>query len=389
VSALLGAVTLGTLGALGQGDEPARESGWIPVELYLSSYVYLRGTVNGVATDIVLDSGAGATVVDAALAERLGLEEEGGAVTALGVGGTQGASFLGALDVELGALRLRVPRPVKLDLSGVHAQLGRDMPVILGQEAFRALVVDLDYPRARVAFRKPDGSEYEGPGHTVPLLLAPDGRFLVEAEVEGRRAALALDTGSGDTLDLFRAFTAEHGLLEGRSPVSEKQGGGVGGLLTSRIATLRSVALAGYTLSEVPAGFPAEAKGAFHTEAMAGNLGAGILSRFRVVFDMPRQRLTFEPGDDLHTRPFRRNRTGLHGQFREGAFVLGLVAPGSPAAAAGFATGERITRLNGEALAADTWRLVVRRWVEAPPGTELTLVDEEGRARRLVTADYY
>ena len=365
-------------------------TGWLPMQLYLDRYIYLQATVNGRVTDVVLDSGAGATVVDAALADELGLRSVG-QVSARGVGGVQSASFLAGVEIRLGNLTLRGIQAVKLDLSGVGRMLGRPMPVILGKEMFHAAVVDVDYPAARIAFHAPEGFTYRGPGHTVPLVAGGDGHRHVEVTVEDGPAGLCtIDTGSGATLSLFNAFCDQHQLLTGRTPVSETQSGGVGGKITSRIGTLRSVTFAGYRLEQVPATFGSDRKGgAFDTDRLAGNLGAGIFARFRLVFDYRREVLHVEPGPDWQRQPFRKDRVGLAAEWQDGALVVRFVPPGSPLARAGLKVGDRIQSLGDEAVAADRWRTTVRAHTNVPAGTEVRVTLASGQQLRVVAADYY
>jgi len=82
-------------------------------------------------------------------------------------------------------------------------------------------------------------------------------------------------------------------------------------------------------------------------ERAAGNLGAGILTRFRVIFDYAHDCLWLEPRPGTDILPFERNRSGLLTDRREGALEVLFVAPGSPAEAAGWKTGERITAVDG------------------------------------------
>jgi hypothetical protein len=381
------------IGARAEFAGDAASSGWLPAELHLSSYVYLCGTLAGVETEVVLDSGAGMTVIDAAFADELGLESRG-AVRARGIGGTQAAAMLGKVELELGALTLHLPSAVRIDLSGVHALLGRRMPVILGQDAFRALVVDVDYPNARVAFHDPARFEYAGPGTTVPLFATAQGLLAAEARIEALPPArFTLDTGSGDTLHVFAHYVEEHGLLDDRAPLSQRRGGGVGGSTVQRVGRLAEFAFGGQVLARMPASFPDGEIGAFATDTVAGNLGAGVLARFRVVFDRSRMRLHLEPADDASTRAWRMDRFGLSCAFEDGAVVVTFVAPGSPAAAAGWKPGERIAAVDGVALAGTSWRAELDRATRAPPGTEIALTVHDdrgtGATRTARTAEYY
>ncbi len=368
----------------------AQGTGWLPMTLHLGRYIYLRGTLNGHATDIVLDSGAGATVVDAGLADELALPSEG-AVQARGVGGTQQASFLAGVSIGVGNLTLRGIRAVKLDLAPLTPMLGRTMPVILGKEAFHATVIDIDYPASRIAFRDPATYHYEGEGHTVELVPGGDGHRHVEVVLEdGLRGLCTVDTGSGGTLAVFQAFVDRHDLLAGRAPISASQSGGVGGRIVSKLATLRSVTFAGYELRDVPATFGADKRGgAFDDDALLGNLGAGIFGRFRLVFDYRRDALHVEPGPDHDTTAFRRDHLGLSGGWQDDGCVVSFVAPGSPAAAAGIEAGARLAAISDTKLVAATWRQTMLDATQSAPGTKVTVTLADGRRIELRAARFY
>jgi len=366
---------------------PVADPAWIPAELH-AGLIYLRGTVDEVETELVLDSGAGMTVIDARLAERLELAP-GGAVTATGAGGTQAARFVGGFELVCGDLELALRSAVCLDLSAVTAAVGRDMPLILGLEAFERFVVDIDYPNARVAFRPREGFAYAGPGRTLPLFAGPGRIREVEASVEDLPPArFTLDTGARG-LALFGTYTDAQRLLEGRTPLSERESTGVGASFPTTVGRLRAFTLAGYRLADVPCGFARREEGVFASETHAGNLGASVLSRFRVIADFSRDALHLEPAPDWDSRPFTKDRLGLGARFEDGALVVRHVAPGSPAARAGWESGRRIRALQGEPLEAASWSATLRRWAEAPAGTRVRLLDEDGVEHELVAADYY
>jgi S1-C subfamily serine protease len=85
---------------------------------------------------------------------------------------------------------------------------------------------------------------------------------------------------------------------------------------------------------------------------VAGNLGSGFLSRFTVVFDYKAQTVTFIPNRDV-AMPFRADHIGWSlGQEDPNDFEVHQVVPGSPAAKAGIAIGDRITAFAGKQVAA-------------------------------------
>ncbi len=346
----------------------------------------LRGEINGRAADILLDSGAGITVVSQALAKELKLQSQG-SLTAEGASASSEAALVGGITLRIGELELEGITAATIDLSAINRQLPRPLEVILGKELFHAMLVDVDYPLSQVRFCDPSRFEYTGSGRKVPIIPAQDGHKLIEVTIENLEPTLVdVDTGSNATLDIFSAYTDENGLLEDRDRVSESMSAGVGGSSVNKISSLRSLTVGGYELKDVPVGFFEGEKGSFHTRRIAGNLGAGVLTRFRILFDYPHQMLWLEPGAEWD-RPFERNRSGLQMTPDGKAMRVVFVAPGSPAAAAGWEAGARIVAIDGKKVnprdpSSTDWR-------HRPAGTRVRLETDDAKLHELVLADYY
>lgn len=367
--------------------EGASVTAWMPIELYKERWIYLRGRVNGRETDLLLDSGAGMTVLDRAFAASAGLEAAG-AVAARGTGGVTEAGVLDAVTIELGELTLGPMAAAVLDLSEIERKSGRALPVILGKELFHAVTVDVDYPGRRIRFHDPARFRYEGPGRSTELLPGEDGHKSLRIAMEGGEpVVVGLDTGQGGALTVFGHYAEVRGFLAGR-PTSEVKSGGVGGFRISKTATLRSVELADYEIPNVPVTIHTEdVGGAFDTTRQAGNLGTLLLNRFRVVFDYAADRLWLEPGPGL-AAPLPRDRAGLQLELDGDELVVDFVAPGSPASEAGWVAGDRVRALDGEPVGPEWWR-IVSRWQHAVDGTAVRLTLVDGTERTLVLRAYY
>ena len=365
--------------------------GWMPLDLNEVGHMFVRGKLGGLDTDIVIDSGAGITVIDRRVADRAGLVGSD-TVGTTGIGGTVDAEVVHDIDVTVGPIVVRGVTAAVVDLSEIERHLGRPMPLILGRSLFANAIVDIDYPNARVAFRDPAKFEYDGPGSTVPLRSTDSGLKLVECLVEGGTPGwYQIDTGSGDTVDVFKEFTTKHGLLEGRMPRSTKLDGGVGGFAPAIIATARSFTFAGYELQNMPLSFSRAEEGAFAKQDHDGNLGAGIFDRFRLLIDFGRDQMHIEPTEDWRTRPFRRERLGVAAAPAADGQSLEIlhIAEGSPAEKAGLKPGDRITAIDGEGGGSVSMVRRLRALRLGEVGQTVALTVGEGREQRLVLADYY
>jgi Aspartyl protease len=364
----------------------AASTAWLPLMLFDGSHMLVRGTVAGRASDIILDSGAGLTVLSQSFAKQLRLKRFG-RMRVRGTVATQGASLAPGVDVQIGTLSLSKLTVLVTNLREVETMMGRSVPVIVGSELFNGAVVDIDYPGKRIAFHDRARYQPDPDARRVRLLPGDSGDMLVEASVEGLPPALfSIDTGSYDTVSLFGSFVETNGLLEKRSPRSRRRSGGIGGSREATIATLKSFSVGGFELHDMPATFQDAEEGAFSARHIAGNLGAAVLKRFRVALDRGNGVMYLSPGAEWDNKPFWKDRAGLHvrsgGTYDEVIFV----APGSPAAAANWKVGERIVAVDvdlvGQSDPIDDWRTL-------PAGTKVFLKDGSGAVRTLVLADYY
>lgn len=229
----------------------------------------------GAPVRALLDSGAEATVVDAAYAAKAGFAR-GAAATARGSGGTTEAEALSAVAVSVAGRTLPDVHPYAIDLSEVSARLLKEkVDVVLGREIFDRERVLLDYAGKRLCLV---GRETEPAGVRLALETAR-GLESIPIEVEGRAVRADVDTGNSGALMLGAGFVAEGGFLTDGRKVGENRGGGLGGPIVRKRFIARRVTVAGETFSGVPAVVdPLE-------NANPANIGSGLLRRFRVTLD--------------------------------------------------------------------------------------------------------
>lgn len=364
----------------------ANSSGWINFEFFRQRRIFIDGLVNGHPASIILDSGAEMTVLDSAFAKTLGLDGQGD-IAADGVVGSTTVSLAKDVTVEIGNLKASGLTVVIIDLSEIAKAVGHPIPVIFGEEVFNELVVDVDYPRERISFNRPEFFSTEGLSKPLDIVSVSGGQKEIEISVNGLPPVpVGLDTGSADTISFFKPWTDAHGLLEGLQ-TSTRMTGGVGGDAIALIGTVDSIQIGDTVLKEVPVSFSRTEKGGFATAELGGNMGVQIFRQFRTTFDFGRNLLYLTPPNNF--RPsYDRNRTGL-GTNKEGnTLVVVHVAEGSPAQKAGFKVGDRIEAIDQVAIGEGYWEELYG-WSMNPVGTALVFDLVGGRTIEVLLADYY
>lgn len=314
------------------------------------AHVVVPVALDGKMASLIFDSGGSNFLVPEA-AQRLGIKASGGIATG-GVGTSQQmTAFAAVSSVDFGGARLENQDFVvtSLGYSFTHPRRGVAPEGLIGFEYLANFRVIVRYADGRIDVAPFDAPVRPG-GVTLPF--KSDGRHAyVEATIDGIPGYFLLDTGNAGGLVLNEPFVeANHLFANGGLPYLAP--GGVGGGFTELVAAAKSFELAGVTMSGVPVGIPQVKAGFFATRGVAGNLGAGILSRFTVVFDFKAQTATFIPNRNAG-KPFLADRCGMSlTQLGSDAIVVRQVIAGAPAAQAGIAAGDRIVAFAGKRVAA-------------------------------------
>jgi hypothetical protein len=267
----------------------------IPFEL-ADNLVRISVDVNGQRRSGVLDSGAGAVLVDRQVSQELGLEE--GASPGEAAGGGNEAKTLVPVTLSrlsAGPFQFENLAAYAVDLRNLSSSAGFPVDVILGAPAFRNGTVSIDYGRrqvivdrsgATVTCKSPIPLEIVHEGPVIEIDVRPTGS---ERPI---RLKVLVDLGTRhSSLLLGGPFVrSEAGSKLFRKGVAREVGHGVGGAVKGaviRVAEVRSGALnfgpleASLT-SDVPA---------FEGTGIDGTLGVPIWKGGVIAFDYAGRRL--------------------------------------------------------------------------------------------------
>ena len=369
-------------------DGPEKSSGWMNFDL-VAGQIHLPVTVNGHPTTAFLDSGAEVSIISPDFADSVGLAAQGNPLGVHGVGPTlENARWVSGATVAIGSLTIRSLTVAALDTSSLAKAAGAPIPLILGDDAFAELVVDLDLPRRRIRFLEPETFS-PPPGAVEIPLRRSGGQRSVPVSVEGRAPLQAVfDLGDGDALDLFPDYARSEKLLEDRK-ASQSLFSGIGGIQTETDIVLRTVTFGAAGMADVPASvWPQRVRGTYSSRVQ-GVLGVRILGRYRLICDFPHDRLYAVPDPEAIARPFGKNRLGVSWLPDGDDILVMLVAPGSPAAEAGLKAGDKIALIDGRP--AKEWQGAAARAAlkEGPAGKKVIFTLESGEGRTVTLADYY
>jgi hypothetical protein len=354
----------------------------IPFELFRGSRMVLQGSVNGVETPMLLDSGAGVTTLDDDFAKKIGLEE-GMPITAQGTGGSEQGRLVQDVTIQAGNLRLAGVSVLVLDLEKIEKAIGRPLPAILGREVFVNSVIGIDFDRQLMTLSPSKG--FTAPAGATEVKLRRDSTLhYLPVSIDGLSPVeAALDLGNGGALSISKEyFDANPRLAD--LPYAVGLGGGVGGLHEDRRATVPTVTVAGFTLPGVPADFRSVPKGPYAGRA---NAGIQLFKPFHLTLDLGHDRLwlkrTSKPLD------FPKDRAGMFVLLEDDHFNVLHVSPGSPADKAGLKKGDKLTTIGSERVGAGFYASKEANWTKEPAGTQVSITKSDGQTVSMTLADYY
>jgi hypothetical protein len=253
---------------------------------YENGVVVVSAEVMGVPGDYILDTATPHTVLADSQAQAAGFAETSltGEVRLAGVVAAHRPVAVEAIDLRSGAL----PTPI----AGV-----------IGADVLRGYVLDLSFAPCRVALSRP-GHAPRFPAATVLPLRWIAGRPAAQAAAaDGPRAVtggFALATGADTAVRLSDAVASAPGAAKSKELYPY-------GVLRPR---LRAFSFAGRLWENLPAGLVRA-----DDPALAGQIGAPLLARYRLRFDFPAAKLRLAPAPAASPHA---KRSGKGGRPRRG-----------------------------------------------------------------------
>jgi hypothetical protein len=364
----------------------ASSTGWIDFEFQDGKRIFIPAKINGHETEVQLATGLPISDIDKSFAASIGLHPKVDS-KAPATGGDKAAGLIHGVQIQIGNMTLQDTTASSVDFAPLAKHIGHPLPLLLGDDAFNELAVDIDFAHHRIAFSKPANQVKPDGAVQLPLIRVED-MPLVPLSIEGAPPAqFELGIGNSGELLIYQSYYESHKLLEGRK-TSKRLAAGTGGFIPETVATLNRAEFAGLTFGSMPAAFIPSSQSGTKSDVIAGDLGLPVLARFRLILDYSHNRVYALPYADPTRAPFAKDRLGLSLDKADTGFAVGFVAPDSPAQAAGFKVGDKITLIDGKPAAA--WpgtSFADLRY--GPNGTNLIFTLQGGAVRQVKLTDYF
>ncbi|MEM7375682.1 MAG: aspartyl protease family protein, partial [Bacteroidota bacterium] len=326
----------------------------IPVEIQ-HNVVLIPVRINGSAElNFILDTGVKTTILtEPIMTQVLSLDSISKIkVRGLGTGDAIDAGLARDVNMSLPGVKgkginlIVLPEGV-ISYSGMF---GKPVFGILGYELFGQFTIEVNYQQKYIRISDPFRFRPGRKWDSIPIDIRASKPYvratLTDYRGEKIKADWLLDTGASLAISLF-----DEKLPIPDPSVQAFLGQGLSGGVYGRLGRSMSLNFGGYMFEDIVTGYPDSASLNLlpAKSQWYGNIGAEVISRFRVIFDYPNERLLIRKTFDFR-KPFDYNVSGLEvlsiGEDFD-RFVISYVRPQSPAYHAGIKVGDQILGING------------------------------------------
>ena len=267
----------------------------------------------------------------------------------------------------------------------ISSRVGMEVNGIIGYPFFKDFVVEIDYANKVLTLYKPGRYPRQRmkKGVTVPLSLENNKPYItleaIAQDGETHEVKVVVDSGMSSSVLLYPGSLPDS--MVPPTTIEAYLGRGLNGDIRGEIGRLNGLRIGGYLLENPTAAFPdsLSVRHALTLNNRNGNLGAGVLHRFRVVFDYGNATLQLLPNRKFK-KPFYFNLSGMeliNPLPGINVYVIADVLPNSPASRAGLKKGDNLVSINGQNCFTQTYEEVLHV-LQTRPGRKLLIKVSRG-----------
>ncbi len=233
--------------------------------------------------------------------------------------------------------------------------LGTEVHGILGYEVFSRFIVKIDYDNKVIILTTPEHFKPKKSYDEIPIIIEDTKPYIqtfVTYNNEDSPISVKLMIDSGASHGLLLDSKSDKSLYIPENNLDCNLGRGLAGNLQGKIARIHNFKIGNRSWDDVLITFPTSSSLLDSIKRgdvfRNGSIGGEILSRFKVIFDFPGERIYLKKGKDFKKK-FSYNISGINIKAkgsRLNTFEITEIRPGSSGDLAGFKKGDTILSIN-------------------------------------------
>jgi Aspartyl protease/PDZ domain len=294
----------------------------------------------------ILDTGSSGISLDSSTAEYLKEQPIPTERTIRGIAGIRKVSFLYNQQLHFPGLTIDSLNFHINDYSILTAVYGEQIDGIIGFSVINRYILKIDYDSLKLTFCTKGTIRYPKGGYllrpTINQLAVQEARIRDERVVNSR---FLYDMGAGLCMLFSREFVEDSNFLDKKKKKWIKEGEGLGGKIDMELMVLKELRVGPYKFRNVPSFIFDDATNVTRYPYMGGILGNDILRRFNIIINYEKGEIHIIPNRHF-TESFDYSYSGTELYYINGIILIGDVAKGSPAEAAGLKEGDEVMAIN-------------------------------------------
>jgi Aspartyl protease/PDZ domain len=329
-------------------DPPSRLITKVPFTQLTGGVIIIKAMLNDFpdSLNFILDTGSSGISLDSGTAEYLKLKPTPTDKTIRGIAGIKQVSFLYNQKLKLPGLIVDSLNFHINDYSLLTSVYGEQIDGIIGYSLINRYILKIDNDSLNLSVCTKGPLRYPRGGYllkpSINRLVAQDIRVKDNRTIYTKQL---FDIGAGLCMIFSKEFIQDSSLFDRKKKVWIKQAEGIGGKVDMELSVLKEVKIGPYKFRKVPVFIFDDENNITSYPYMGGILGNDIMRRFNVI-------LNYGAGD-IHIIPnkhyndlFDYSYVGLELYLINGIIIVGDVAVGSPAEAAGIFEGDQVVAVN-------------------------------------------
>ena len=329
-------------------EPPSRELIKIPFTQLTGGIVIVQAKLADFpdTLNFILDTGSSGISLDSTTADYLGLKPTPTERTIRGIAAIRKVSFLFDQQLKFPGLTIDSLNFHINDYAILTAVYGERIDGIIGYAVFSRYIVKLDYDSLKVSFCTNGTIRYPRGGYLLkPAINQLVAQNLRVRDIETVGSRFLYDMGAGVCMLLTRDFISDSNFIDKKRKRYIKEGEGLGGKIDMELTVIKEVKVGPYRFRNVPVYIFDDVYNVTNYPYMGGLIGNDILRRFNVILNYAKSDIHITPNGRF-TESFDYSYSGVELYYIGGLIIVGDVAKGSPAEAAGIKEGDQVLAIN-------------------------------------------
>ncbi len=329
-------------------EKPARLITKMPFRQLTGGVVLLKARFGAFADTLnfILDTGSGGISLDSVTAAYFGVQPQPSNRTIRGIGGIKNVSFLYNQVLHFNNLTVDSLNFHINDYEVLTAVYGEKIDGIIGYSLLSRYIIKLNYDSSLMEIWTPGSMKYPRGGFLfTPYITTLPVHAARVKDAETVSSRFLYDIGAGLCVMLSSEFVKDSALLQKNRKLYVKQAEGLGGKIDMHITAVKEFKLGPYRFKNVPVYVFDDVYNITSYPYLGGIIGNDLLRRFNAILNYEKRHFYLVPNTH-YDDPFDYAYSGIEMYLIDGQIIIGDVAVGSPAEAAGLKEGDVVIGIN-------------------------------------------